>query len=164
MATNEFPVYDAIAPSWADISVKASPYGGALVELADVAAVNTGCTVEVGLQRSPGGRIKKRTTGQVDYEASLTVYQGGYHPFMRSLGALAPTRNGQKILTLVHFDIQMLFTPPGSVEIYERHVRGCRLTSNALNPAEGTDANKIEIGLSCIQVVDIIDSVEYVLL
>jgi hypothetical protein len=162
---NEFPVLDGIAPSWADISVKASPYGGALIETPDLAAINTGRSIEVGVQRgASGGRVMQTTTGQGDQECSLTLYQNGFQKFLRALMALAPSRNGQVVLSIVHFDIQIQFQPPGSVEIYERHVRGCRVISDALNPAEGSEANKVEVGLHCKQIVDIIDGREVVLL
>jgi hypothetical protein len=161
---NEYAVLDGIAPSWADISVKASPYGANLVEMADIAAINSGCTVEVGVQRSPAGRVNKTTTGSVDNDASMTLYQSAYQTFLRQLMAIAPTRNGQLVISLVHFDIQLQFTPPGSVDIFERHIRGCRVLTNTLGATEGTDANKIEIALHCKQVVDIIDGREVVLL
>lgn len=164
MPNNEFPVIDGIAPSWADIIVRATPNGGALIDLKDIAAINTGRTVEVGEQKgATGGRVIKRTSGDGKQEASLTLYRSGYQRFLRALMALAPPRGNQRILTLVHFGIQIQHTPPGDVEIYERRLKGCRVIGDTMNAAEGPEAQQVEVPLSVIEIVDMIDGVEVVL-
>ena len=162
-ANNDFPILDGIAPSWADIIVKATPYEGALLEMKDIAAINSASSVEVGEQRG-GGRVMRRTTGDLSDEASWTLYRTGYQALIRNLASVAPTRGAQKLISLVHFDIQVQHTPPGSVEIYEYHIRGCRITGRTLNGAEGTDADQVEVPLSALQIVDIVDGEEVVLL
>lgn len=162
---NEFPVLDGIAPSWADITVRASPAGAPLIDMKDISAIHTGRTVEVGEQRgASGGRVMKRTTGQVSYEASITFYRSGFQRFMRALALIAPPRGNQKIVSLVHFGVQILHTPPGDVEIYERRIKGCRVLGDTLDGAEGTDADTIEVPISPIEIVDVIDGKEIVLL
>ena len=116
-ANNDFPILDGIAPSWADIIVKATFYEGALLEMKDIVAINSASSVEVGEQRG-GGRVMRHTTGDLSDEASWTLYRTGYQALIRNLASVAPTRGAQKLISLVHFDIQVQHTPPGSVEIY----------------------------------------------
>ena len=162
---NEYPSLDGVAPSWADIVIKATPIGGNLIDLIDIAAINTNTTVEVGEQRgATGGRVRKRTTGSVSYEASMTLYRTGYQTLLRNLQALAPVRGNQRLVSLVHFQIQVQHTPPGDEEIYEYVLKGCRWMGRALNGAEGTDADQVEVPLSVIEIADIVDGVEVVAL
>lgn len=162
-ANNDFPVLDGVAPSWADVIVRLATTGGDLLEMKDISAINSGRTLEVGVAKR-GGRDHKRTTGALSQEASLTLYREGYQKLLRGLKAAAPVRGNQRILSLVHFHIQFQHTPPGSVEIFERRIKGCRVTTDALNSAEGTDADTVEVGLSVIEIADVIDGEEVVLL
>lgn len=162
---NEYPVLDGIAPSWADIAVKATPIGGELIDIKDIKEISTGSSVEVGEQRgASGGRVMRRTTGSVSYEASMTLYRSGHQKLLRSLMAIAPQRGVQRLVTLVHFQIQIQHTPIGDEEIYERLIKGCRLMGDSLNMAEGTDADTVEIPLNTIEVVNIVDGLEVVML
>ena len=91
---NDYPILNGVAPSWADIIVRATPEGGALLDVKDIAAINTSCTVEVGEQRgASGGRVIRRTTGSVSYEASMTLYRSGYQKLLRNLVAAAEASN-----------------------------------------------------------------------
>lgn len=162
---NEYPVLDGIAPSWADITVKITPKGAPLIEMKDIAAIKAGVTVEVGEQRgASGGRVLKRTTGQSKHEASMTLYRSGYQKMLRGLKAVAPKRGNQRVLTLVHFGLQVQHTPPGDVEIYEYRVKGARVVGRQLDGAEGVDADQVEVPLSVAEVVDMIDGEEVVML
>lgn len=163
---NEFPVLDGVAPSWADIMIKASPLAdGSLIDIKDIQAINTGTTVEFGEQRgASGGRVIKRTTGQVSQEASMTLYRSGYQKLLRALKSLAPKRGNQRAISLVHFNIQVQHTPPGDTEIYEYRVKGCRIAGRNLNGAEGTDADLVEVPLNPIEIADVIDGEEVVML
>ncbi len=162
---NAFPVYDGIAPSWADISVLAEVGGGPLLDMKDIQAINTGTTLELGEKRgASGGRVIQRTTGAVSQEASMTLYLSGYQKMQRALKAKAPKRGKQRAVSLVHFNIQIKFTPPGDVEIYQTIIKGCRVAGRTLNATEGTDAQLIEVPLNPIEIADIIDGEEVVLL
>lgn len=153
MANNEFPVYNGIVPSWADVVVKAD-IGGNLIELGDIAAINTGVAVEVGEQRK-GGRVFQRTAGSVSNEASLTLYYTGFTKLITNLGAVAPSvRGSQKAISLVHFTITYNYTPEGSTGIFQVIMRGCRYMGRTLNGAEGTDAQQVEAPLSVLEIVD----------
>lgn len=162
---NQYPVLDGMAPSWADIAVKAKATGGPLIEIVDIAAINTASTLEIGEQRgASGGRVLKRTTGAKSDEASWTLYRTGYQKLMRSLMALAPRRGNQALVSLVVFDIVVQHTPPGDVEIYEMRLKGCRTSGRTLNGTEGVDPDQVELPLSIGELVDVIDDVEVVLL
>jgi hypothetical protein len=162
---NDYPVLDGAAPSWADISVKAQITGGSLLEIKDIAAINTGTTVEIGEQRgASGGRVMRRTTGQKSDEGSMTLYRSGFQDFIRALMAIAPVRGNQRILSQVKFDIQVQHTPFGSDEIYEYRLKGCRYLGRTMNGAEGVDADQVECPLSVGELVDVVDGVEAVAL
>jgi hypothetical protein len=163
--SNDFPVYNGITPSWSDVIIKATPLGGSLVDVKDIKSINTQTALEVGRQRgASGGRTMKRTTGSTSEEASITLYYPGFLQLLRALGPLAPSRDVQKAVSLVHFDIQMMFTPIGSNDIFDVRIRGCRYAGRTMNPQEGTDPVEVEVKLDVAEIVDVIDGVEYVLL
>jgi hypothetical protein len=160
MSSFDYPVLDGIAPSYADINVRISPQGGNLIEMGDIAAISTGWTVEVGEQRE-GGRVLKRTRGSVSYEASITLYASGYQKLLRGLLEAAPSNaKGQKLISLAHFLIHVVWTPPGSTDLLEYKVKGCRMLGRTIDSSEGDDAQQVEVPLSTIEVVDVIDGVE----
>lgn len=163
--SNDYPILDGVAPSWADISAIASSNGSPLLTVKDFQSISTNTTVEVGVQRgASGGRVIRRTTGQVDFEASLVLYRTGYNELLRKLIPLAPQRGNQRAVSLVKFDIQVMHTPFGSEDVFEFRLMGCRLTGRALNPAEGTDAETVDCPISLVNIVDIVDGVEVVML
>jgi len=162
---NDYPVLNGVAPSWADIIIRATPEGAPLLDIKDIAAINTNTAVEVGNQYgASGGRLIRRTTGQVSYEASMTLYRSGYQKFIRGLKVAAETagfvRGNQVLISLVHFGIQVQHTPINDVEIYEYRIKGCRFLGRDLNGAEGTDADQVEVALNPIEIVDMIDGKE----
>ncbi len=162
---NSYPLLDGIAPSWADITLKITPSGGPILTVEDFAALHSGRSVEVGEQRgASGGRVMRRTTGAVSYESSITFYRTGYQKLIRELAKLAPSRGNQKLVGLVHWGVQVQHKPFNSAEIYERRWKGCRLLGDTLDAAEGTDADQVEVPVSVIEIVDMIDGAEVVLL
>jgi hypothetical protein len=162
---NQYPVLDGIAPSWADLSCKCKLYNGPLIEIFDCAAINSGTTLEVGEMRgASGGRVVKHTTGASSATASITFYRSGYQKFIRALKNVAPRRGNEAILSLVHFDIQVFHSVPGDDEIYEYRLKGMRYGGRTMNPAEGTDAEQVEVPMVIKKVVDVIDNVECVVL
>ena len=166
-ANNDYPVLDGIAPSWADVIIRITPAGAPLIDMKDIAAINTGAAVEVGEQRA-GGRVMRTTTGSVSYEGSLTLYRTGLVALQRGLVIAAKAagfvRGDQVLISLVNFGIQIQHTPPGSVEIYEQRLKGCRYLGRTLNSAEGTDAEQAEVPLHVKEIVDVIDGEEVVAL
>ncbi len=166
MAINQlYPALNDIEPSWADIVVTTTVYDGALLENIDIAGITWGRTVEVGERRGgSGGRVMARTTGSVSYEASMTLYRSGYRRMLKALAAVAPTRGNQKLISLVGFDVMIQHSPPGEVEIYQTKIKGCRFLGDSNDNAEGTDADKIELTLSPLEIVQIINGEEIALI
>jgi hypothetical protein len=158
-ANNDFPVLDGIAPSWADVLVKLTANGAPVLDVRDISAINSGISVEYGEQKA-GGRVMKTTSGEESCEGSMTLYREGYQKLLRALKDIAPVRGPQKLVALVHFDVQIQHTPPGATEIFEYRLKGCRLKGRTLNGAEGTDADKVEVPLHVKQIVDVIDGEE----
>lgn len=161
------PVLDGITPSWADIFVRVSPLGGSLLEIGDIAAISGASKVEVGMQKE-GGRGIKRTSGDLTHEAKWTLYTSGYLKLIRGLVARAQalgfTRGNQVLISLVHFTVNVQWSVPGGAEIFERRYKGCRVLSDSQDSAEGTDAEQIEMDLSPLEIVRVIDGVEVALL
>lgn len=166
---NEYPVYDGIAASWADLIVECSVYDGILFSVKDVAAINTGRSVEVGEKRGlSGGRVMSRTTGASSAEASITFYLDGFDNFEENLMNAAISkglvRGNEVLISLVHFDFLMQWSVPGSAKIFKRRVLGARTIGDSINPAEGVDAQQVEVPLSVIKVADVKNGRDIVLL
>ena len=162
-ANNDYPVFNDITPSWADVKATATVGGATLVPMSYINAVNTGTTVEAGKQMA-GGRVMRRTTGSLSDEASMTLYHGGLPIMLRSMIPYAPVRGNQYLISLVTFDMQIQYLPEGADEIFDIRLDGCRLFGLNANGAEGTDPNKVEVALNPMQVIHMVDGKEVVLL
>jgi hypothetical protein len=167
-ANNEYPLLDGIAPSWADISAKIQATGVALFRAKDLKSLNSGSTVEVGVQQR-GGRPYQTTFGALSHEAGLTLYMSAALRLKRTLkdAALAQglVRDGNIAqISLVFFQIDYAFTPPGTVEIFERRLRGCRLLSDTESYSEGTDPATVDYKLHVTERLWVVDGVEVSLL
>lgn len=166
MAINSaYPSLNDVAPSWADISATFTVTGGEALEMADFAGISFSRSVEVGtLKGASGGRPMARTTGEVSYEASATLYRAALRKLHRALMAQAPTRGNQKLISHVSFDILIQHSPPGESDIYVTKIKGCRYLGESDDMAEGVDADQIEITLNPIEIVHIIDGEEVALI
>jgi len=160
-----YPVFDGIDPSWADIKCTAQLDGGPLIEMDDIASVTGSSTVEVGTRKgASGGRVRGRTTGELTNEFSWTLYRAGHRKLLANLAELAPVRGDQRLVSLVHFQIHTMHTPPGVDDIYEYIVRGARVLSWSMNHAEGVDADQVECPISIVEFAHLINGKEIVLL
>lgn len=167
MAINQaYPSIDGVVPSWADIQANALLNDGtAKINLPDIAAIKSGRSVDLGVMKgASGGRVMARTGGEEKSEASITFYLGGWVAFQRELAKYAPLRGNQALIRYVHFDLLVEWTPEGSVEIFRRKMKGCCVIGDAVDSAEGTDAQVSEVPLSTVQVVNIIDGREIALI
>ncbi len=165
MINQAYPSLNDFEPSWADIAVTATVSGGALIPMEAIASLKWSRKVEVGERRgASGGRVMARTTGQGSQEASGVFYRSGMRQLIKGLVAQAPTRGNQAIISLVSFDILIQHTPPGEIEIYQVKIKGCRYLGDADDMKEGTDADKVELTLNPIEIVNIINGQEVVLL
>ena len=158
-----YPLYNDIAPSWADAIVTIVPTDTPLLRMEDIKAINTGTAVEIGMQKAPGGRMRRRTTGDKTDTASITLYHHGLLNLIRNLSASTQMRKRGNVYVfgLVIFNIDYKYTPPGSVDIFQTILFGCRITGDTLNGAEGTEANSLEIPLSLADRTHVIDSKYY---
>ena len=139
----EYPTLNEVEPSWADIKLSFPVYGGETVITNDIAGVKWSDKVDVGVVRGTnGGRKTKRTTGLLDNDASVTFYRSGWAAFRKVLAAKNPR------ISLVGFDILIQHTPPGSTEVFNVKIAGCRITGRSGDMAEGADADKIEIAVN----------------
>lgn len=169
MVNQAFPSLQDVEPSWADVAITATVGGGALLAMADIAALKWSDKVEVGQRRgTSGGRVMARTNGSVDYEASGTFYRAGHRRLIKALMAQAvvagAVRGNQRLVSLVGFDIMIQHTPLGETEIYQVKLKGCRLLGRSHDMKEGNDADQIELQLNPIEIVEIVGGVEVVLL
>ncbi len=171
MAThNSYPVLDGIAPSWADITVKIQATGAPVLTADQISAMTGSRKVEVGNQEgASGGRVMKRTTGKVTHEASITLYRDGYDLLIEMLMNVALTlpglqRGNEVLIGLVHFDTQILHTPPLSSKIFERRWYGARIIGDTAAHKEGVEADTIEVPVSVAKIVDMKNGREIVLI
>jgi len=161
----EFPTVDGISPSWADIQATFTVTGGDLLQMSDIAGIKWSRKVEVGEQRgTSGGRVMARTTGQVSYEASATLYRSGLRKLQKALVKKAPTRGNEAVIGVVAFDLLVQHTPPGETEIYTTKIVGCRYLGDSDDMKEGTESDKVEVTLNPIRIVNILDGKEVSLL
>ena len=163
--SQDYPIIDGIAPSWADIVIRFTPTGAPLIDAKAIKSIKRGRKVTVGEQRgASGGQVIKTTTGQVDYTLEAEFYRDGWNEFLEKLVDLMPARGNQRALTFVHFGVQVQHTPPGSSRIFEWRAKGVRCLSDEHAAAEGTDAEVVPVTFHCKQIVDMISSKEVLFL
>lgn len=164
MANQAYPSLNDIAPSWADIAATFTVYEGSVLEMIDFAGIKWARKLEPGEQKgASGGRVMARTSGDVSFEASATLYRSGYRKLLKALIEKAPLRGNQRKIGVVGFDILIQHTPPGESEIYQVKIKGCRFLGDSDDMKEGNEADKIEITLNPIEIVNIVDGEEVVL-
>jgi len=163
--SQEYPLLNEIAPSWADITTTINITDGESFTDIDYKEIKWKSAVEKGEQRgASGGRVIKRTTGAKTDEGSAVFYKSGLRKLLRALQAAAPVRGNQRLISLVTFDVVILHTPPGADDIYHEEMRGCSISSFDSTMTEGTDAETVAIDLMPIENVYIVDGKEMVLL
>ena len=161
MTTQAYPSINDFAPSWADVAVTFTVDGGDALDMVDIAGIKWTRKTEVGKQRgASGGRVMARTTGQGDFEASITLYRSGLRKLETSLAKKAPSRGNQKRIGLVAFDILIQHSVPNDPEIYTTKIKGCRYLGESEDNKEGTDPDKVECTLDPIDIVRIVDGQE----
>ena len=165
---NDYPILDGYAPSWADFAVKIQATGVSLLTARDIKSLTSGSTVDVGVQKA-GGRPKQTTVGEITHECSMTLYLTGARLFEAALKdaavAAGYVRSGGVAQTsLVQFQLDYVFTPPGTSEIWERRLKGCRVLSDTEAPAEGTDATTVDYKIYVTERVKLVGGVEVSLL
>jgi hypothetical protein len=173
MINQAYPSLNDISPSWADIGIvfqiSAGGAPGPVLPQEAIAAIKWSRKVDVGEQRgASGGRVMAQTTGSLTQEASMTLYKSGKQAFIASLASQAQSlgyvRGNQAIISLVRFDIVIQYTPPGSIDLYEAFIKGCRYLGDTDDAKEGTDPSKVDIDMKPLEIADLINGTEVVLL
>ncbi len=166
MAINQlYPVINGVDPSWADIKCTATPDGAPLLSIEDVASIDCKSSVEVGYRKgASGGRVMGRTTGEKKDEFSWKLYRVGFDKLIGGLLALAPSRNDQRAISFVAFGVTVQHTPFGVDTMFEYRAEGARVVGMGFAHAEGVDADQVEVPLSIINLVYLLNGVEVVLL
>lgn len=161
----DFPILDGVPASWADCSLKLKGSSTPLLDVKDIASIESTSSLEVGeMQGLSGGKVVRRTTGASKYEGKLGLYLSGFTKLLENLGPSMPTRGGKRVFGVVHFDLQQFWTPLGSDEIYEKRILGCRIMGATIAAAEGVDAQQVDLPMSVGEVVYVIKGVQYVIL
>lgn len=150
-AQQSYPTLNATAPSFADFQVDIALYDGPSVQTADIVALNWSRSVEVGEVRGLGGALRKRTRGSLSMEAAMTLTVEGYAILTRALKEVAAAKELPG-LSLVTFDISGQWIVPGSDDVNSLVIRGCRITGDSNDNAEGSDASQVELTLSPMRI------------
>jgi hypothetical protein len=162
---NAYPIFDGIAPSWADVQMEISATGAPLLKMEDFKAINSASAIDVGEQRgATGGRVKKRTTGAEKLTSGATIYQSGFLQLLDMLSNIAPKRGDECVISLVHFNLVYRWTPLTDSNIYEIRLGGCRLIGDDSKTTEGTDADTVECVLSIIKRTRMVNGKKLVML
>lgn len=164
--SQEYPILNEVAPSWADIGVTFNFLAGETFKNIEFSELKWTSKVDKGVQRgASGGRVMKHTTGAKTDEGSCVWYKSGLWQLLKIVTPYAPVRGNQRLVSLVPFNIIILHTPPGSDEIFHEEMRGCSISSFESSMTEGTDVEKVPMDLKpleCAWVLD--DGTEVVLL
>lgn len=161
----DFPLYDGVAPSWADAKLTFKGYQTPLLQMKDIASFETTASLEVGgMQGMSGGKEIRTTTGASKHEGKMSLYYSGLHNLLDNLSGGMQRRGDLYVYGTVFFDAHLFWTPFGSDEIFEKQINGCRLLGAALAAAEGVEAQKIELPLKVAEVIYVIRGKKYVIL
>jgi hypothetical protein len=163
--SQEYPLLDGNAPSWADITTTINIQGGESFKDIDYKEIKWASAVALGEQRgASGGRVMRRTTGELTETGSAVYYRSGLRKLLKAMAPQMQTRGNQRLITTATFNIVIIHKVPGDDEIYHHEMRGCRLTGLDATMTQGPDAEEIALSLNPLSNVDIIGGVEYVLL
>jgi hypothetical protein len=165
--SQDYPIVDGHACSWADIKVEiagASDGDSTILDIGDIAAIKWSRKLEVGVQKR-GGKVRKRTRGELSQEASITLYRDGFLKLITALAAAAPQRGNQRIISVKAYNILVQHTPYGDTAIYTTKIKGCRYMGESDDMKEGSEADKLEVTLNPAEVANVLeDGTEVVLL
>jgi hypothetical protein len=146
--SQEYPLLNQVAPSWADIKTVININGGISFRDIDYKEIKWKSSVDVGEQRgASGGRVMKHTTGVLTDEGSAVYYKSGLRKLITAIQSVAPVRGNQRLISLVTFDIIIQHTPPGDDDIYHEEMRGCSIKSLESSMVEGPDAETVALDL-----------------
>lgn len=158
MAQEEYPTLQGDAPSWADIETDHIIYDGEIVSTKDYQAINWERTVEVGeLRGASGGRVRRRTRGQVSYTLSVTYYKDGARRMRDALAATALAKGyvdaqGRPQISRVPFSLLSKHSVDGDARIHTMLAQGLRWLGESGTSTEGVDAETVEVTFSPMEI------------
>jgi hypothetical protein len=158
MPSQDFASVNEHECSWADIAITPMVVGGRTLKGTDWEGIKWSRKVEVGASRGvSGGRVRKRTAGSEDVEASGSQTRAGWAELMEALEEAAESaglvRDDEVFISGIAFDILIQHTPLGSSRIYETKLVGCRFLGDSSDMKQGNEAEVIEITLNPIKVL-----------
>lgn len=162
--------FNGRAVSWAEINLTLNVLGGATINTIDIKSLDHEAKVDRGEQRgASGGRVLKRTTGQITNTAAATFYKDGLRDLKKELVKAAESAGyvdsqGRAQLSKVTFDMVVKHAFEDDAEIYCTKLNKCHLDKDSEKHAEGTDPETVDVDLNPIEIVEVIDGKDTVLL
>jgi hypothetical protein len=156
---------NGIAPSWAECEIVMNVDGGGSVPDIDWKNLDYEDKIDRAIQRGPGGRPKSKTTGQSTSTGSGTLYRSGYDALIAALIAVAPVDSANRVqLSKARFDLVVTHSYEADAKIYTVKLLGCSLDKRGAKHGEGIEADTIDVDLSPMKIVEMINGREVVLL
>lgn len=147
MSTNEFPIINGNATSWADLDLIFSAYDGPQFRTSDFTALAFKETLDPGEQRGAGPAVRGSSVGQYSVDGpSFTMAYQAHLRFMRVLVQVARSKGIP--LGAVNFEIAGAFKTPGQ-DLSTFELIGCRVIERGLDTKPGPDVIEIETPLWC---------------
>lgn len=166
MSNQSYATLNGEEVSWADISVGFGLISGPTLDMADIEGIKWERKVDVGMSYGTGGgRPMKRTRGKVSFSASATISKSGVLVIETALAQVAPRRGNQAIIGVVPFDITIQHATISAPSVVHMTIlKGCRWLGDSEDNKEGSDALFQEFTLDPLEIVKVVDGVEYALL
>lgn len=161
MAREGYTSVNGIEPSWSDIKIQISVTDGSDIDDADIEGVKFTEKLTLGMRRgTSGGRKQARSSGEADFDGSITFAKSALRLFKAKLAEVAKAkgyvRGSQAIIGLVEFDIVVQHTPPGETNIYTSVLKGCRYIGSTHDlKAGGTDIHTVEVPLDINEIAEL---------
>lgn len=142
----QYPKIGGKIPSWANLHVSLSPYGGPTFQTEAFAAIDWDEKLDPEKVPGTGPMHIGRTDGVYDANASMTMYLDSHMQFLSALQDIAGPDNGYGG---VEFDLQASYEPlNGSGGIWTVRLIGARIAGGSGKNAPGASATAIDTPLS----------------
>lgn len=153
MATQQFPTYNGVAPSWSNLQLNFGIYDGPSIQTRDVLSIDWSQSLELSEVRGLGGGLLARTQGQSSFEGSMTMTVTGWEILRRGLSDVAKQKDLPGY-SLVAMDISAAWALPGADDVKTVTLNGIRITGVSSSNAAGPDAAQVELTLSIARIVE----------
>ncbi len=92
--------------------------------------------------------------GRAEFSATLTLQQETWEIIAPKLQALAVAKTGLAALTVLVFDIAILFVSPGNVNPTKIDINGCRIVGDPFGGITGNEGFTRQIALNVIEIIE----------